>query len=304
MKRKLVKHGPSTLMLSLPKKWIEKNDLSSGSQIEIKVRGRSIELIPEKFIDENKILVNIHDDEKRSIKHILWNCYKAGFDEVKLKFKDSHLLSIISQELYGMMGFEIVKESKDSCTLKLISEFDDSQFEIFYKKIFFSIRQMFDLTIEDLKAEKLDNLEVMENMKKRVRRFNDFCRRFLVMSSKYESHFYSHYLFLSNCSYLNSLIFYLYGHLKECSSKNYKAILPFIDSFQKAFIILYESVLKLNLSDIYTFDKLVIKAKKDIEILLTKSSSKFSLVLADLLQIERVLNQAGGPASGMIILKR
>lgn len=304
MERKLVRHGPSTLMISLPKKWIEKNKLKSGSKIVIKDRGNVIELVPEDIAKENKIIVNLKDVEKRSLKHILGNCYKTGFDEIEINFSKSSFIPLISKELYLMMGFEMVKETKHSCTLKKVSNFEENQFEILRKKILFSIVQMFDLIIDDLKNKSLENSNTISDVKKRIRRFNDFCRRFLVVSQKYESSFYAHYLFLSNCSYLNSLLLYVYDSLKECNSKVYEWIIPIIKTFKQAFEILYNSVLKLNLEKVSKFNSLVVRNKKIIEDMLEKHSGKINLVLAELLKIERTLNQLGGPATGIIILER
>jgi len=144
----------------------------------------------------------------------------------------------------------------------------------------------------------------MQNNRKRIRKFKYFCRTALVVSSKYESSFYSHYLFLSNCSYLNSIVLYVYETLKKCSPKYYNKIIPIINAFKQAFVLLYESVLKLTLEAIPRFNSVVVRNKKIIEDLLEKSSRKVNLALAELLKIERTLNQLGGSATGIIVLEK
>ena len=42
MKRKLVKQGAATMMISLPSKWIKENSLEKGSEVELEEEGSSV----------------------------------------------------------------------------------------------------------------------------------------------------------------------------------------------------------------------------------------------------------------------
>ena len=42
MKRKVVQHGPSSLIVSLPNEWIKKNKIKKGDNLDVNIIGKSI----------------------------------------------------------------------------------------------------------------------------------------------------------------------------------------------------------------------------------------------------------------------
>ena len=89
MRRKLVRQGKSTLTVSLPKKWIEKNELNEDNDVEI----QEIENILQISLDSNIIKKNkeielfLSNEHKKVIKLILRMLYKLGYHKIKLNFK-------------------------------------------------------------------------------------------------------------------------------------------------------------------------------------------------------------------------
>ncbi len=302
MERKLVRHGPSTLMISLPKKWIEKNKLKSGSKMTIKDRGNIIELVPETVAKENKIFVHLVDAEERSLRNILGNCYKAGFDEINIKFNNSSVLPLISKHIDLMIGFEIVKESKNSCVAKQITPIEEGQFELLRKKIFFLIIEMFNIILNDMKSKKFENLALIEDVNNRIRRFADFCRRVLVKCEKFEPSFHSHYLLISQLHYSNGVLLDIYKTMSK--TKISEALISIMKYFKKAFDTLYDAIFKKDIQKIHIYNNLCSKALKLINSLLEKSSGNLNFTLCELSKLERTLYLLGAPASGVIALEK
>ena len=54
MKRKLVKQGPATLMVSLPVKWLQSQNLNKGDEVDIEVKDNKIVNFEEVFFDDFK----------------------------------------------------------------------------------------------------------------------------------------------------------------------------------------------------------------------------------------------------------
>ena len=69
MKRKLVRQGSSTLMISLPSKWVKSNNLDKGSEIDIDEKENVLEISVErkekKSRDKDEEIRNVEIRTKR-----------------------------------------------------------------------------------------------------------------------------------------------------------------------------------------------------------------------------------------------
>ena len=86
MKRKIVKQGAATMMVSLPSKWVKKNNLEKGDEVDIDEQDKELIITPEKKVEKKKqVTIDITPDKKDNIYPILTHAYRRGFDKIILK---------------------------------------------------------------------------------------------------------------------------------------------------------------------------------------------------------------------------
>ena len=88
MKRKLVKQGSSTMMVSLPSKWIQKNQLNKGDEIDLELNNNMLIIKKEGNYEKTikKTEVKITTNNESSIRTIIKNSYRLGYDLIKIEF--------------------------------------------------------------------------------------------------------------------------------------------------------------------------------------------------------------------------
>ena len=59
MKRKLVKQGAATMMISLPSKWIKENGLDKGDEIELIEQGGELLIKSRESQEHNNLKINL-----------------------------------------------------------------------------------------------------------------------------------------------------------------------------------------------------------------------------------------------------
>lgn len=132
MQRKLVKHGPSTLIVSLPSKWVKNKGLKAGDSIEISEisKGLLISSLQNKIKKECEL--NIDNYDRTSLILVLHAIYKQGITKVKLTYanerhthyrkKISIPISTTIHSLIGrFIGYEIIEETSNSITISQVS---------------------------------------------------------------------------------------------------------------------------------------------------------------------------------------
>jgi uncharacterized metal-binding protein len=142
MHRKLIQHGESSLTISLPNKFVKRNNLKKGQELEVIER-------------EDSLLINCNNNEMPKsieidisgkiavIKNILGACYKSGFDNITIlfsNFKEAKEIRMILQSQFE--GFEICSQSKNTITIKKISIDDTKEFDNILRRFFRIINEM------------------------------------------------------------------------------------------------------------------------------------------------------------------
>ena len=120
--RKLQQTGGSTLIVSLPKKWITKNKLKAGSEVRlIKQPDGAININPGRFNLDKKIsTVKCNDEESQHLFRDLIGEYLAGATEIKvigtprLTVKERKTIRKFSA---SVIGLEIIEEEANQAIL-------------------------------------------------------------------------------------------------------------------------------------------------------------------------------------------
>ncbi len=120
--RKLIAFGKSSYVISLPKKWIERNKLDKGDTIFIEEKSHSLTLrTKQEESDESKkeITINVDNVPLDYIKRKIVSSYINNYKSIKITgktLKDKY--SKIRDYLHDLMALEILEQSADVIVAK------------------------------------------------------------------------------------------------------------------------------------------------------------------------------------------
>ncbi len=178
MRRKLVKQGSSTLMVSLPSKWIHSNSLDKGKEINLEVIDNEILISPAQIETKKEAIINLKGLTESLIRTLITNTYRKGFDRVKVNFENEKQFKILNNTIKTrLIGFEIIKKEQSSCIIENITEPSQEQFDNILRKIFYSIHYLFETT--EKRFSQSATLEEIEAIEERIQKYDNFLRRVL-----------------------------------------------------------------------------------------------------------------------------
>jgi len=176
---KLIKQGGGGYTIYLPKKWVEKNKLEKGNELSIEESGKNLIISPDKIgkkTETNTILINSIES---SIRTIITNSYRAGYDRIKLHFNDEKQFNLLQKIVKSnLIGFEIIKKEKDFCIVENITEPTFDQFDNILKKLFLNIDELFEITKKRFANSK--EIEDFNEVEERILKYDNFCRRVIT----------------------------------------------------------------------------------------------------------------------------
>ena len=205
--RKLQKTGGSTLIVSLPKKWIRKNKLDAGSEVRlIKQPDGTITVDPGNSNINKKIsTVKCNNEESQHLFRELIGKYLAGSTEIKvvgnprLTVKERKTIRKFSA---SVIGFEIIEEEATQAILIDMSNPGALPFRTAIKRLYKIVSAMYNDSIlilegsEDLAADVVDRDKEADKLQWFIeRQFNmmleDSSLSRLLQASSFEGVVYS-----------------------------------------------------------------------------------------------------------------
>ncbi len=178
MKRSIVQQGPTTMMISLPIKWVRKYGLSKGDELDIDELGRKLIVSTEKKVKGAKTEIKIDSENELYIWRSLQPLYILGYDEIKIYFSSSKTLDTIQKLISSLIGFEVTDQEKDHCIIKAVSSELDEQFSNILRRAFLNLLRMSEITLAFL--EKREDLSLILNLELTNNRHTMFLKRLLV----------------------------------------------------------------------------------------------------------------------------
>jgi phosphate uptake regulator len=293
MRRKLVKQGQATLMVSLPAKWIRENKLNKGSEVIIKDIKENLIISAEE--PENiklETTIKLTHLTESSIRTLITNTYRKGYDKIKVLFNKKEQFAILNEVVKNkLIGFEITKKEKDYCIVENVTEPSIDLFENLTKKVFYNINEFFEV----IEGKSSEDAEEIAN---RIQRYDNFCRR--VVSKKKltleNSTFF--WTFLTLVLHGQRELYYLNKNKKAELSKENKVLL---EKTKQLFNIIKDAYLKKSVDNLGEAHKL---AKEEITNLgnkILKKGKEDALVAYYLMAASRQFYQANSPLTGLIL---
>lgn len=180
MKRKVVKQGPSTYMVSLPSKWVKANGVNKGDELEVLEDGRNLIFSQGavKQKEKKEKVVDISNYELFLKRH-LFIPYWKGYDIIKVYYQGADQLKKIIETANYMLGFEVVDQNENYCILKNIAKGIDEELETMINRLFMIIISTNKEMVEYSNQDKKELVKIAIQKSFLVARLDIFCKRVL-----------------------------------------------------------------------------------------------------------------------------
>jgi phosphate uptake regulator len=298
MRRKLVKQGAATLMVSLPAKWLQRNNLSKGSEVGIDEVEDSVVISAAGPEVKKEIEIKLVNLVESSIRTLITNTYRRGFDRIKVHYETEDQFNILKDVIKTrLIGFDVIKKGVNFCVVENITEPSPDQFENLLHKIFYNIGELFEATKKRMNGDGSNDFKEIEE---RIQKYDNFCRR--VISKKKLSNLKSEFLwtFLAllihgqrEVYHLNKLL----GKVKLSDSTK-----KFLDDSQEMFEMIKKAYLEKNISilaKVHKREKELVYTKGYT--LLHKAKGRESSIIYHIILSIREFYQSNSPLSGLIM---
>jgi phosphate uptake regulator len=179
MKRRLVLHGPSTLTVSLPSKWVKKFNLLKGDEVSVKEQGNElhISLTHKPAQSLKKIVLG---ENERVGKSQVTSSYRSGFEEVSLVINSpsstSSIQNLIAHEL---AGYEVVEQSKNTLTIKYLGNDSSEEFERSFSRVWSLLKDIAREVAQAIQEQDIHHLSELVATDLTINRFTNYCLRIL-----------------------------------------------------------------------------------------------------------------------------
>ncbi|MFC1728093.1 AbrB/MazE/SpoVT family DNA-binding domain-containing protein [Nanoarchaeota archaeon] len=197
--RKLIKFGNSSSVVSLPKSWVDKNNLKKGDLVTLDEQEGNLLLTP-KFIDSERkpeeIELCLDGLDRTSIMYLIRSVYRKGYDVIRITFnnqtcphyregKNNRVVSVIHEEVNRLTGVEITGQKENSCIVRSITEPSPKEFEIVLRRLFLLLMDASDDLMTGVKTTDKALIETIYEKHNTISKFVSYCLR-VINKGKFE----------------------------------------------------------------------------------------------------------------------
>ncbi len=153
--------------MSLPKEWVDANDLVKSSEIEIETSESSLSITANKDSRPSKeVVISYPLPKEENIVADITGAYLLGYDIIKIKGKTSIPVEDrekIRESMRRLVGVEIVEEESSSIIIQFLLDSATLNPEKILKRMSTIAIGMFNETLQGLISDDKTNLQTMSN---------------------------------------------------------------------------------------------------------------------------------------------
>jgi phosphate uptake regulator len=153
--RNLVKLGTNSLVLTIPKSWIDKNKLNKGDIVYILEKNNDIVIRTDnKPIEEIKeIIIEYSLKNHIELRSKLISAYTTGYDLIKIKKNRDSETKAIKEAVHNLVGLEIIEQTKNFIVAHELLDIEKSSIKNITRRVDYIVRGM----LEDILTCKTKN---------------------------------------------------------------------------------------------------------------------------------------------------
>ncbi|MFT7615395.1 MAG: phosphate uptake regulator [Candidatus Woesearchaeota archaeon] len=243
MRRKLIQQGKATLMVSLPADWAKAQKLSKGNEVELSHIGNSIIVSPGKIRTKEAISLSLIDETESSVRTLITAAYRKGYDVVNITYSSKKQLSLVRTLIKdNLLGFDILERTDTKIVIENITEPSYDHFENIFSKVFLSIQQLLDATIENTRKGKV--VAPHKDIARRIQQYDNFCRRAIMKHALPKQKNEHVWTLLTKLVHASREL----EHLSDSVTAPLPTIAKYLESCKQHFTYLHNAYLKQDIS--------------------------------------------------------
>ena len=178
MMRKVSLIGPSSLMVSLPSRWVKQWSVKKGDEVAITEKGKSLTVNLQKSTESSKVVLDVTSVGIFN-KNFISDAYKAGYDELVVKGINNSIFEAIQERTSDLLGYEIMEQSESICVIRMVAKEVEEEFENILRKTFINLIEMSRECVLCVENKRFERLQNVRNLEKANNKYTDFCLRIL-----------------------------------------------------------------------------------------------------------------------------
>ncbi len=167
-------------MISLPSRWVKLNNLKKGDEVEVNEQGKKIVVSTDKEKESEYVEIDMKSIPDALVRRYITTAYKMGVDEVRILVDNPEIVEKIQTSLQKyLIGYEIIKQTKDHITIKSITGDLGGEFDSTLRRIFLLLLTMSKESFAAVKNNDVGHFKSIMMLEENNNRFASFCRRLL-----------------------------------------------------------------------------------------------------------------------------
>jgi len=238
--RKLIAHGPSSLTIALPHRWVKKHHLGKGETVSISEDELGLRISAHPSEQKRTIAVSLKGRDYPAILTILTTIYRRGYDEVETRYETTQECEHITTSVRMLLGYAVVEHRRGRCIIKSLPN-EMEPFETLFRRTFQILLQQ----LEDLKGA-LRDVEALRGFYHRDADLNAIVNLALRMINKgyvadrYEElHRFHALLMIEECG--DDIVRFT---IEASSAKEGAKLVPYVEQTERLVRLLYDSLFK------------------------------------------------------------
>ena len=206
MKRKVVKTGQNTLIISLPSNWIKKYKIEKGQSIEIEENAGLLKIYPT-IKTKKKKAIKLENEGYWYINRLLRKLYAAGYDEIEVEYSSNSQMEFLRKGTTYLEGFEVMKSEKNKCIVRNLLKTRELDYLELLDNIIWLIHSQLEIFLEYLTKKDNKSLKEINGINESVIKLAHLGRRVLNLECKQDLVILKDsFLVFTNLLYLSSYL--------------------------------------------------------------------------------------------------
>ena len=165
MRRKVVKQGPATFMVSLPAKWVRENHVQRGQELEVRTDGPAIHIFPGELEPEKKRQeFSFEAKQEKYIYAVLRKAYRLGCDEVVVRFSTDKAINFLERATARLVGADIIDLENKRCKIIITNPETCYDLDAEMAKIMYRIIEQVETIKSDLSKNKFARFDKVNDL--------------------------------------------------------------------------------------------------------------------------------------------
>ncbi len=274
MKRKVVKHGPSSLTISLPIKWVNATGIRAGDEIEMEYEDNILKVFAgDGALLEKHITVDLSNIKEVPMRRFLAIFYKLGYDEIKFIFKSPNIIQEIQKTINEMfIGYEIIEQTNQKCIIKNISGDRKGEFDNIMRRLFLVTVSLANNSLEIIKSGKIRDINEILVLEMTNNKLSNYLHRLVIRGTHGNVKSFL-YLIIWTLEGLADDYRDICKHVQNTGAEKFSdQMIEFYAETNKNLDTYYHQFYKFNIREVEELRKQVGKTRNEIKLKITEAN--------------------------------